>query len=83
MMTSATKSEEKRRDWSVQRGVDHNKIRISPAVETRNRSQFMRQVPKQRRKSYRPLDRGQNIDNMQERAFYLGNVGWAKPIVAE
>jgi hypothetical protein len=60
MKTSATKSEEKRRDWSVQRGVDHNKVRINPAVETRNRAQFLRQVPKQRRKSYRRLDRGAN-----------------------
>jgi hypothetical protein len=41
-----------------QRGVDHNKILTNPAVETRNPAQFLRQVPKQRRKSYRPLDRG-------------------------
>ena len=75
MITSATKFEEKRRDWSVQRGVDHNKTQINLAVETRNRAQFLRQIPKQLRKSYKRLDLGANIDNMQERAFYLGNVG--------
>ena len=30
------------------------------AAETENRAQFLRQVPKQRRKSYRPLDRGKH-----------------------
>jgi hypothetical protein len=58
MRTSATKPEEKRLDCSVQRGVDHTKIRINPAAETRNRVQFVRRMPKQRQKSDRRLDQG-------------------------
>jgi hypothetical protein len=68
----ATKFEEKRHDWSVQRGVDHNKIRISPAVETRNRAQFLDQAPKQRRKSYRRLDRGAKHRQHARKSILLG-----------
>ena len=72
MMTSATKSEEKRRDWSVQRGVDHNKIRVNQAVETRNRAQFLGQVPKQQRKSYRRLARGTKHRQHARKGILLG-----------
>ena len=35
-------------------------------------------VPELRHKSHRRLDRAQNCDYMQDKAFYLGNVGFRR-----
>lgn len=40
--------------------------------ETENRAQFLRQVPKQRRKSYRPLDRGAKHRQLARKGILLG-----------
>ena len=73
MTTSSTiKPEQKRLDPSIHTGVDQAFIGINLAAETENRAQFLRQVPKQRRKSYRPLDRGAKHRQLARKGILLG-----------
>jgi len=75
MRVSAAKSDANRLDRSVQRRVDQTKTRINFAAETRNPAQSARQVPELLHSGPTGLIGVRNGCNMQQKVFYLGNVG--------
>jgi hypothetical protein len=74
MMTSATKSERTRLDWSVQNDVDPISIPITPADEAKNHAPFVLQMPVLPHSGPKKLD--QRAKWLQHGAvgFYLGNL---------
>jgi hypothetical protein len=72
MMTSATKSERTRLDWSVQNDVDPISIPITPAAEATNHAQFARQMPEPRHSGPKKLDRGAKLQQHQDQGVLLG-----------
>ena len=76
MRTSAAKPEGKRLDESVQMGFDQTHSWVNPSTETKNCAQIKRQMPEPRYSLHGRLDWAPKQPNMQEKAFYLGNVGF-------
>jgi hypothetical protein len=66
MMTSATKSERTRLDWSVQNDVDPISIPINPAAEAKNHAPFVLQMPELSHSGLKKLD--QRAKWLQHRA---------------
>ena len=75
MTASMAKTEENRLDWSVQTSVDQTKSRVDPTTESKNVLNSRDRYPNHGTTCTRDLIGAENSNNMQKKAFHLGNVG--------
>ena len=75
MKAAIAKTEEHRLNKFVWANVGQHENRDKPATETKNPAQFTRQHYNNRKTRTDGLIGAQNSHNMQQKAFYLGNVG--------
>lgn len=78
MRTTAAKPEEKRLDGSVKTGVDQTKAGSSPPLRQKIVLNSSDRCPNHGTTCTRDVIGAENSNNMQEKAFHLGNVSLTK-----